>query len=188
MADFPYFTPSLPPSLPRKVDATAQLVVRLTPKPFQARVFLPNSIFGADSLIVFVDSPLTPPPPSTQHPPSRVQSHASTSVRTLKFPSPLWQPWHCLDSRKSVLQTLVGMGRAAHAAAVVLPWYGDSQGTNEVFFKKRKNNLDKTPVITGFRVDPRIKISKLITLLIRVQELCESRGGRTRTDRSNIHR
>ena len=44
--------------------------------------------------------------------------------------------------------------------------------------KKRKNNLDKTPVITGSRADPRIKISKLITLLVRVQELCESRGGR----------
>ena len=41
-----------------------------------------------------------------------VQSHASTSVRTLTFPQTGSQPYHCLDTGK-LLHTLIGMGSAA---------------------------------------------------------------------------
>ena len=63
----------------------------------------------------------------------RVQSHASTSVRTLKIPK-RWQPCHCLDTRK--YSTLIELDSAALAAAV--PYPGKGQGSTKKKKKKKK--------------------------------------------------
>ena len=47
----------------------------------------------------------------------RVQSHASTSVRTLQIPNSNWQPYGCFTHHRKILHAQIEMGSAALAAA-----------------------------------------------------------------------
>ena len=74
--------------------------------------FFSRSPSGADSLTVSVQHSPPPPPP----PPQCATTNASTSVRWLKIQTLAAMP---LSGHTKILYTLVGMGSAALAAAVL---------------------------------------------------------------------